>query len=134
IIISSHCKDVMIRFGIGLFLINFIFMLLHLFAERKKKELRLNKLELHITRTFIYKYAIVVLITLTSISIVVIFGGREAPISGFVYLLIPVGLVINKKIRQKKLNILLNKKSKKSKKLEIAHEEVETMIRENGTG
>lgn len=107
---SLQWEDIMIRFGLGLFCINMIFMLFHIFALKKRGHLKLNKREVYITHSFIQKYGIIVLITIVSMMIVLVFGGEKAPISGTVYALLPFILITHKKLRDKKLP---NKKKKK---------------------
>ncbi|MBS9461150.1 DUF1211 domain-containing protein [Flagellimonas sp. 389] len=99
--------DLMIRFGLGLFFIYFIFMIKHINALKKKVELQLNGNEIFITKTFIQSYAILIGIPLLSMLVVLLFGGKSAPISGFIYLLIPIALSIHKKYRNKRKALIV---------------------------
>lgn len=95
-------KDLMIRFGLGLFFIYLIIILMHLHALRKSKELYLDANEVYITKTFIYQYFLLMLISIISMLVVVIFGGTAAPQSGMVYLLTPLILPLHKRYRTRK--------------------------------
>lgn len=95
-------KDLMIRFGLGLFFIYLIIILMHLHALRKSNELRLDTNEIYITKTFIYQYVLLMLIPVFSILVILIFGGEAAPQSGMVYLLTPIILPLHKRYRTRK--------------------------------
>lgn len=99
---TDQWADLLVRFGIGLVLIYFIFMVMHLNAYKKRKELKLNTLEKHETLTFIYSFLALILISGSSISVVAIGGGAYSPHAGFVYLSIPVILPIIKSFRSRK--------------------------------
>jgi len=99
-------KDLMIRFGLGLFFIYLIVILMHLYALRKSKELQLDDNEVYITKTFIYQYFLLMLVPVLSMLVVIIFGGSAAPQSGMVYLLTPILLPLHKKYRSRKRNKL----------------------------
>ncbi len=107
----AQWEDIMIRFGLGLFCIYLILLLMHLRALNKRKLLKLNKKEIYLTKTTIGSYIILVLITIISMSIVLIFGGKYSSTSGFVYVMIPFLLLLNKKVREKRY-----KKNQKIKK------------------
>ncbi|MDP5231779.1 MAG: TMEM175 family protein [Cellulophaga sp.] len=109
----AQWEDIMIRFGLGLFCIYLILLLMHLQAYKKRKILKLNKKEKYLTKTTIGSYIILVLITVISMMIVWIFSGEYASLSGLVYVMIPFVLFLNKKIRQKRYN----KKKKKSEEV-----------------
>jgi len=94
--------DLLIRFGLGLVLIYFIFMLMHLNAYRKRRDLKLNAIEMYETKTLIYSFLCLILISMTSIAVVVIGGGIYSPHAGFVYLSIPIILPILQTIRSRK--------------------------------
>ncbi|MEO0573608.1 MAG: TMEM175 family protein [Bacteroidota bacterium] len=95
-------KDLMIRFGLGLFFIYVIIIFMHLYALRKANELQLDANEIYITKTFVYQYSLLMLISILSMSVVVIFGGSASPQSGMIYLLTPILLPLHKKYRTKK--------------------------------
>lgn len=97
-------KDLTIRFGLGLFLIYLILMLMHLNALKKSRELNLNQREKFITKTFINTYLILMMIALLSIAVVVLFGGNYASQAGMVYLLTPILVPLYSIYRRKKLN------------------------------
>ena len=100
---AMQWKDLMIRFGLGLFCIYLIIILLHFNALKKANELNLNKKEIFITKTFIREYFLLMLITLLSILVVVVFGGTAAGYSGMVYLLTPILIPLYKKNRRRKM-------------------------------
>ena len=95
-------KDLMIRFGMGLFFIYLIFFFMHLNAYKKSEVLQLNDNEIYITKTFIYQYSLLIAITILSMLIVVFFGGKAAPFSGMAYLLTPIVLPLHKRYRVRK--------------------------------
>ncbi len=95
-------KDLMIRFGLGLFFIYLIILLMHLHALRKAKCLQLNLQEKYITKTFIHRYFLLMGITVISMLVVIVFGGKAAAYSGMVYLLAAIILPLNKRRRVKK--------------------------------
>ena len=92
---TAEWKDLMIRFGLGLFFIYSIILLMHLHALKKSDYLQLNSVEKYITKTFIHQYFLLMLITVLSMLVVLIFGGAAAPYSGMMYLLAAVVLPIN---------------------------------------
>ncbi len=98
----AEWKDLMIRFGIGLFFIYFIIILMHLNALKKAKDLQLNTNEVYITKTFIYQYTLLLLIPVLSMLVVIIFGGKAASYSGMIYLLTPIILPLHKRYRTRK--------------------------------
>ncbi len=102
----SEWEDLMIRFGIGMILIYGILAIMHYIAIRNKEALELTDREAFETKTFIRSYLALVFISLLSIFIVLIFGGRYAPLSGCSYLLVPIFLILIKKKREKKMNSL----------------------------
>ncbi|MDT0606143.1 TMEM175 family protein [Croceitalea rosinachiae] len=92
-------EDLMIRFGLGLFFIYLIIILMHLNALKQAKYLKLNLKEIYITKTFIREYFLLMSIAIVSILVVIIFGGRAAGYSGMVYLLTPIVIPLYKKYR-----------------------------------
>ena len=98
--------DIMIRFGMGLFLMYLFLFLMHLNAYRKKELLQLNNIELYLTRTFIQAYAILLGVCSLSMGIVLLFGGQSAPIAGSAYALIGILLPLHRRIRNKKMKKL----------------------------
>lgn len=98
--------DIMIRFGMGLFLMYLFLFLMHLNAYRKKEELKLNNRERFMTRTFIQAYGVLLCVCTLSMLIVLLFGGRSAPLAGSVYALIGILLPIHRRFRRKKMNEL----------------------------
>ncbi len=107
---TDQWSDIMIRFGLGLFLIYLIFMLLHVNAFKKRKELKMNKKECYLTKTYIQLYGILLAIISLSISIVLIFGGKHSDTAGFVYLLIPFVLPFHRRFREKRYRKIKNRK------------------------
>lgn len=115
-------SDIMVRFGIGLFLIYSIFMLMHMNAIAKKKKLRLNRKETYITQTSVQAFLILIMVTILSMTIVLIFGGSRAEYAGFVYLMIPILLPVHKWIRIKRYrNGQSLRKKRKNRILEPLH-------------
>ncbi|XLS27415.1 TMEM175 family protein [Flavobacteriaceae bacterium M23B6Z8] len=100
---QEQWADIMIRFGLGLLLIYFIFWFMHKNALRKRKILALTKREVFITRSFLQSYVILMAIAFLSMLVVIIFGGRYAAISGYVYLLVPILLPLQARYRKKRL-------------------------------
>lgn len=99
----NQWEDLMVRFGLGLFLIYLFLGLMHINALKRKKQLQLNELEVYETKTFIYAYLLLILVTVVSMTIVIIWGGSYAHYSGFAYLLIPILLPIMNAYRVRKL-------------------------------
>ena len=99
-------EDIMIRFGIALLIIHGSLLGMYLNAFQKKSELRLNLREQFETKTSIWAFIILMLISVLSISVVLIGGGFYSGYSGLVYLLVPITLVLLKKLRTKKMNEL----------------------------
>lgn len=97
----AQWKDLMIRFGLGLFFIYLIILLMHINALKKSDELVLDDNERFITKTFIYQYGILMGITVLSMLVVIVFGGTAAPYSGLVYLLTPILLPLQKAKRNR---------------------------------
>lgn len=111
----TQWSDIMLRFGLGLFLIYLIFMLMYLNAMNKKKELKLNRNETYISRTSVQEYLILLSVTLTSILIVLIFGGVGYVYSWMSYLLIPLLLPLHKKVRLSRYRMTIIKERGKKK-------------------
>lgn len=105
---SAQWKDLMIRFGLGLFFMYLFLFLMHLNALKRKVVLELSSREVFITKTFIQAFAILVGITIVSMLIVILFGGKSAAISGFAYLLVPVLLLTHRRYRNKKMRSLFD--------------------------
>jgi uncharacterized membrane protein len=95
-------KDLMIRFGLGLFFIYLIIMLMHLHTLRRAKYLQLDDREKYITKTFVRQYFLLMSITVLSMLVVIVFGGEAAPYSGMVYMLAAIVLPLHKRHRMKK--------------------------------
>jgi len=93
--------DLMIRFGIGIFCIYFIFYAFYRNALKKKEELQLNELEVYETKTFMHCYLFVMGTSMLSISIVLLFGGYQSHTAGIVYSAIAIFTPIYKKQRSK---------------------------------
>ena len=98
----AEWKDLMIRFGLGLFFIYAILLMMHLHALREAKNLQLDARENYITKTFVHHYILLMSITMLSMLVVIVFGGRAAPYSGMVYLLTAILLPLYKRYRIKK--------------------------------
>lgn len=103
---SGQWVDIMVRFGMGLFLMYLFLFLMHVNAYRKKEILQLNKRELYMTKTFIQAYAILLGVCTLSMLIVLFFGGGSAPLAGSVYALIGILLPLHRRIRNSKMNRL----------------------------
>jgi len=99
---ASQWKDLTVRFGIGLFLIYMILMLMHVNAYKKSIQLELTKKEKYITKTFIHLYLLLMIICLLSIAIVLIFGGEAAGFAGMAYLLTPIVIPLYNRYRKVK--------------------------------
>ncbi len=100
---SGQWVDIMLRFGLGLFLMYLLLLLMHVNAYRKRSYLKLSQEEQYITRTFIQAYGILVGICTLSMGIVLIFGGGSAPIAGMVYALVGTILPLHRKLRNKRM-------------------------------
>lgn len=83
---TDQWADLMIRFGIGFFLIYLIFWLWYWRAYQQRDKLLLNEREVLITRFYLKRYAFISAIPLISILIVLVFGGRAAGWAGIAYL------------------------------------------------
>jgi hypothetical protein len=91
----------MLRFGIGLFIIYFIFLMLFRHALSKKEELNLNALEIFKTKTSIQEYFMLTCITTLSIVTIIFLPDKSFIFSSLVYLLIPIVLTIHGMYRKK---------------------------------
>ncbi len=100
---SGQWVDIMLRFGLGLFLMYLLLLLMHVNAYRKSSYLRLSEEERYITRTFIQAYGILVGICTLSMGIVLIFGGGSAAVAGMVYILVGIILPLHRKFRRKRM-------------------------------
>ena len=98
----AEWKDLMIRFGMGLFFIYLMILLMHFHALRKAEYLQLNQTEKYITKTFIHHYMLLMVITVLSMLVVVFFGGSAAAYAGMVYLLTAIILPVYKRFRIRK--------------------------------
>ena len=92
--------DLMVRFGLGLFLIYFILVGMHVNALVKKKQLELNELEIFETKFHLINFVFLCTVCVTSISYVLITGGGGSGESGMIYIIIPIGLIILGKINK----------------------------------
>lgn len=76
---------------------------MHVNALRVKKELDLNPKELFLTWNYMYSYLILIVISILSIAIVLIWGGRGAALSGWVYASLPFLFIALDRIRKKQM-------------------------------
>ena len=104
----AQWKDLMIRFGLGLFFMYLFLFLMHLNALKRKMTLQLSSREVFITKTFIQAFAILIGITILSMLIVILFGGKSAAISGFTYLLVPILLLTHRRHRNRQMKSLFD--------------------------
>jgi len=98
---SEQWVDIMVRFGLGLFLMYFLLLLMHIHAYSKRNYLKLSLKEQYISRTFMQAYGILIGVCTLSMCIVLVFGGRSAAVSGMVYALIALVLPLHRKFRNK---------------------------------
>jgi hypothetical protein len=103
---AGQWADLMIRFGLGLFFMYLFLFLMHFNALKKREKLQLSPREVFITKTFLQAFAILVGITILSMLIVIVFGGKQAALSGFTYLLVPILLLAHRRYRNKKMRNL----------------------------
>lgn len=96
-------QDLMVRFGLGMFLIYTILGGMHLNAFLRKKQLELNEQEVYETKFHIFNFFMLMLISLTSIVYVLIRGGYYSGDAGLIYLLVPILLPVFKYIYNKRL-------------------------------
>lgn len=94
-------KDLLVRFGLGLFFLYLLLALMHVHAFKRKKELELNAYEQYETKTFIQTYLILMAISVVSMAVVLILGGERADLAGFVYLAVPIALPLHRFLRKK---------------------------------
>ncbi len=104
---SAQWQDLIIRFGLGLFLLYFLLGLMHVNASKKRASLELNELEIYETHSFIQAYALLCSIAALSMVTVLVLGGEYSDIAGFVYLLVPIILPIHRKFRTRKMGRML---------------------------
>lgn len=104
-------QDLIIRFGLGLFLLYLLVGLMHVNALRKREALDLNENEIYETKSFIQAYALLCAIPALSMITVIVLGGRHADIAGFVYLLVPILLPLHRKYRRKRKAKVLPKET-----------------------
>ncbi|UII27105.1 DUF1211 domain-containing protein [Fulvivirga maritima] len=98
---TEQWADLMVRFGIGFFLIYLIFFLWYWRAHKKAQELQLNKREKELTLREVRKYALITGVPLVSMLIVWIFGGSASGWAGVVYLLNVIILIRERRARKK---------------------------------
>ena len=100
---AEQWVDLMVRFGLGHLFIHTILLLMHVNALRLKKELDLNPKELFLTWNYLYSYLILIVISILSIAIVLIWGGRGAALSGWVYASLPFLFIALDRIRKRQM-------------------------------
>lgn len=103
---SSQWVDIMVRFGLGLFLMYLFLLLMHVNAYKKREALQLSEKEGYITRTFMQAYVLLLFVCVLSISTVLIFGGRSAALSGSIYALSAIIMPAHKKWRTARMKKL----------------------------
>ncbi len=99
---TEQWADLMIRFGIGIACIYFLFYAFYSNALKKKTSLMLNELEVYETKTFMHCYLFVISISIISMVIVSTLGGEYSGLSGLVYASIALFVPIYKKQRSKR--------------------------------
>ena len=87
-IMPHQWTPLMIAYGLGVIIIFGVFMLLNIYAYRKRDELDLNEVEIIVTKGSIAAHCGNCIIGLISISIVLIWGNAAAALSGLTYCLI----------------------------------------------
>lgn len=105
---TEQWSDIMLRFGLGLLAIYFIFLLLYINAKKKKAQLNLNDMEVYKTQTSLQEYLILVCITLLSILFVLVFKNDGFLYSSLTYILIPITLLIHQNYRTKRYKKIAN--------------------------
>lgn len=94
-------QGLLVRFGLGLFLLYALLALMHVHAYKRRKELELNAFELYETRTFTQSYLLLMAIALISMLVVLILGGEYADVAGYAYFLVPTVLPLHRFLRKK---------------------------------
>jgi hypothetical protein len=92
---ADQVANLMIIFGVGYVAVFGVFALLYWRAYRKRAELELNELEAFDTRTDIRESLLNVSIGLVSLGVAILGGGRFAGISGMIYMLTPVVMMVH---------------------------------------
>ncbi|WP_350284202.1 TMEM175 family protein [uncultured Croceitalea sp.] len=103
---SAQWVDIMVRFGLGLFLMYLFLLLMHVNAYKKREALQLSQKESYIARTFMQAYGLLLFICMLSIATVLVFGGRSAAIAGSIYGLSAVLLPAHKRWRTARMKKL----------------------------
>ncbi len=85
---GGNMAALMVIYSVGVLTIFGIFLVMFLYAYRKREQLRLDKVELALTRQSIQAHVIHVAVAAVSILIASIGGLSWAPVAGFVYVVI----------------------------------------------
>ncbi len=104
IITTDQIPQLMIIYGAGFVVINMIFILLYIYAIKKKSELELTEREVFQTKTQIYKFVLLTLIGVFSIGYAVAVDPEKSGSAGWFYALIGPTLWIYFYIRGKTAN------------------------------
>jgi uncharacterized membrane protein len=102
----SQGDQLMIIYGFGYLLIVLVFILMHIYAYKKRHEIELNEIEELITIGSIRFWGINILIALISLLIVIIGGAKYSAFSGWIYALVGPASAINGSIIGKRINKL----------------------------
>ena len=104
----------MAMYGLGLAAVYLVFVLLYLYAYRRRHELGLNEVETYITKRSIIDHAAIMVLGLLSTILAFTLPSRIAGLSGMLYWLIPVYFSINGSImgnRTRRLGESLEKRA-----------------------
>lgn len=106
IITSGQIPILMIIYGIGFASIYLMFVLMYYHSVKKKEELGLDEAEVFKTKTKMYIYCINVFIPLLTVAAALMLPENKAGLSGFLYFLLGLAIMIFYSIRKKHYNKL----------------------------
>ncbi|UII23466.1 DUF1211 domain-containing protein [Fulvivirga ligni] len=98
---TDQWADLMIRFGVGFFLIYLIFFLWHWRAYNQREHLALNEREVLLTKYHLKRYGLISLIPLVSMLVVILFGGTASGWAGLIYLGNVFIIIFDKRFRRR---------------------------------
>jgi uncharacterized membrane protein len=113
-LLQSQVPSLMAMYGLGLAAVYLVFVLLYLYAYRRRHELGLNEVETYITKRSIIDHAAIMVLGLLSTILAFALPSRIAGLSGMLYWLIPVYFSINGSImgnRTRRLGESLEKRA-----------------------
>jgi hypothetical protein len=99
---DGQLASLMLIFNAGYVAVFGVFTLLYWHAYRKRDGLELNELERYDTRNTIQESLLNCAIAIASTLIIVVRGGRGAPLAGMIYMLTPVVMTVNGTIMGKR--------------------------------